>query len=90
MTAPQAVSSARVTKPLNWIALLLVVVALIVNVIRMRSGAHVSVGTWALLCALGASLLASRASDRNTRNVLSGVAILLLLAALYGILRGGF
>lgn len=90
VTAPQTASSTPVSKPLNWIALLLVAVAAIVNLLRMRNGGHVGYGSWALLVALACAILSSRAEERNTRNVLAGVTILLLIVALYGMFKGGF
>ena len=91
MTAPQTTtSSTPANKLLNWTALLLIVLAVIFNLLRLRNGGHTGYASWALLVGLICSTSSMHVSSRGVRNLLSTVTMLLLIVAIYGMLNGGF
>ncbi|HXT16442.1 MAG TPA: hypothetical protein VN706_12470 [Gemmatimonadaceae bacterium] len=88
MTAPESASLAPArVKPLNWLALVLVALAACVNLFVTLRWKPVPYYSWALIVGLALSVASSSTSNRNLRNLLSGLAIGVVVVAIYGYLK---
>lgn len=84
--APQPVRSSHRT--LIVVALVTICLAALLNFWMMSHGKTVRWSSWALLCGLAASTGAVAARNRSIQNILKIAAILLVIAAVYGAVRG--
>ena len=92
MTAPDvnANRTALPSKAVAWVAAAVLVVAIVLNLIIMSRGGRVAAHAWALLIGLGLSLPTYFTSNRGTQRLFIGVAMIVVLAGLYGLLTKSF
>ena len=93
MTTPDAnagSTAAASSKSLAWVALAIVVIAALLNLVIMSRGGHVALHAWGLLVGLAISLPAYFTPNRGNQRLFIGVAMIIVLASLYGIFTKAF
>jgi len=92
MTAPDTSpnNTAPASKTVVWVAAAVLAVAVVLNLIIMSRGGRIAAHAWALLIGLAISLPAYFTSNRGTQRLFIGVAMIVVLAGIYGLLTKSF